>query len=78
MAIYPIIDGMPLRILRERKGVDYQSGYGLINCFRAVKEVLRRKAIREGKDPKPYKGRIPGDEIDTSDIGETLDQPVLQ
>lgn len=28
------------------KGVDYQTGHGLINCHAAVKEVLRRKALR--------------------------------
>ncbi len=27
-------------------GVDYETGYGLINCHAAVKEVLRRKALR--------------------------------
>ncbi|MGJ8723172.1 MAG: S8 family serine peptidase [Roseibacillus sp.] len=27
-------------------GVDYETGHGLINCHKAVKEVLRRKALR--------------------------------
>ena len=27
-------------------GVDYETGYGLINCYAAVKEVLRRKKER--------------------------------
>ena len=29
-------------------GYDYQTGHGLINCHAAVKEVLRRKALRNG------------------------------
>jgi len=47
-----------------KPGVDYETGHGLINCYRAVKEVLRRKAIREGTDPAPYTGRVAGDELD--------------
>jgi hypothetical protein len=47
----------------EAKGVDYQSGYGLINIYRAVKQVLYRKALREGKDPSPYEDCVE-DEID--------------
>lgn len=43
------------------KGVDYQTGHGLINSYRAVKEVLRLKAIREGRDPSAYTGRVKGD-----------------
>ena len=54
------------------KGVDAQTGHGLINCYRAVKEVLRRKAIREGGDPKPYTGRKSGDELDLSAEKEKL------
>lgn len=53
-------------------GVDYQTGYGLINCYRAVKEVLRRKAIREGKDPKAYTGREANDTLDLAAIKKTL------
>lgn len=45
------------------EGVDHQTGHGLLNCYRAVKEVLRRKAIREGKDPAPYTGREEGDQL---------------
>jgi hypothetical protein len=45
-------------------GYDSQTGHGLINAFRAVKEVLRRRAIREAKDPDPFTGRQPGDELD--------------
>ncbi|HIA20696.1 MAG TPA: hypothetical protein EYN03_06015 [Planctomycetes bacterium] len=44
-------------------GIDGQTGHGLINCYRAVKEVLRRKALREGRDPAAYTGREPGDEL---------------
>ena len=54
------------------KGVDAQTGHGLINCYRAVKEVLRRKAIREGRDPKPYTGRESGDEVDLAAEKEKL------
>ncbi len=50
------------------KGFDMQTGHGLINTFRAVKEVLRRKALREGQDPKPYQGRSPGDELDIQQL----------
>lgn len=32
-------------------GFDSSTGHGLINCYQAVKEVLRQKAIREGRDP---------------------------
>ncbi len=46
------------------KGYDHETGHGLINCFRAVKEVLRRKAKREGKSTKPFEGREKGDELD--------------
>ena len=28
------------------KGTDYETGHGLINCYAATKEVLRRKALR--------------------------------
>lgn len=28
------------------EGVDYETGYGLINCYEAVKEVIRRKDLR--------------------------------
>jgi hypothetical protein len=45
------------------QGVDDETGHGLINCYRAVKEVLRRKAVRESADPKPFEGREPGDQL---------------
>ena len=54
------------------EGVDAQTGHGLINCYRAVKEVLRRKALREGRDPKAYTGREPGDEVDLAAEKEKL------
>lgn len=54
------------------KGVDDETGHGLINCFRAVREVLRRKAEREGGDTEPYAGRKPGDELDVAALKERL------
>ena len=54
------------------KGVDYQTGHGLINCFRAVREVLRRKNLRDGSDPQPYEGRQPGDELDLAALKRLL------
>ncbi|MCH2580805.1 MAG: S8 family serine peptidase, partial [Planctomycetes bacterium] len=54
------------------EGVDAQTGHGLINCYRAVKEVLRRKALREGRDPKAYTGRESGDEVDLAAEKEKL------
>ena len=54
------------------EGVDYQTGHGLINCYRAVKEVLRRKAVREGKDPAPYTSQSNGDVIDPEAIRKAL------
>lgn len=32
-------------------GFDSSTGHGLINCYHAVKEVLRQKGIREGRAP---------------------------
>ena len=49
-------------------GFDAQTGHGLINCYHAVREVLRRKAIREGGDRAPFTGPEPGDEIDVEKI----------
>lgn len=48
------------------EGPDDQTGHGLINCYRAVREVLRRKAVREGRNPAPWTGRTDGDEIDVA------------
>ncbi|MBI4245507.1 MAG: S8 family serine peptidase [Planctomycetes bacterium] len=42
-------------------GFDYQSGYGLVDAYEAVREVLKRKAIREGKDPTPYMSKNQND-----------------
>lgn len=53
-------------------GVDYQTGHGLINCYRSVKEVLRRKAIREGRDPAPWTGRSKGDQLDVRQLRQRL------
>ena len=54
------------------RGVDAQTGHGLINCYRAVREVLRLRALREGRDPAAYSGREPGDELDLAMIKERL------
>ena len=52
------------------EGVDDETGHGLINCYRAVKEVLRRKAVREGKPSSQYEGREDGDELDVKALRE--------
>jgi Subtilase family/PDZ domain len=54
------------------EGVDNETGHGLINCYRAVKEVLRRKAVREGRDASAYTGRTPGDTLDIKTIKDKL------
>jgi membrane-associated protease RseP (regulator of RpoE activity) len=54
------------------EGFDDETGHGLINAYRAVKEVLRRKAKREGKDAGPYTGREAGDELDRAALKEQL------
>ncbi len=56
----------------SEKGIDYETGHGLINCYRAVREVLRRKAEREGADTKPYTGREKGDELDVASLKERV------
>ena len=53
-------------------GVDDETGHGLINCYRAVKEVLRRKAIRDKQDPKPFEGREDGDVLDIASLQKKL------
>jgi hypothetical protein len=55
-----------------KPGVDYETGYGLINCYRAVKEVLRRKALRNGTVTKKYDGRVKGDTLDIAAIQAKL------
>ena len=59
-------------------GVDDETGHGLINCYRAVREVLRRKAIREGKDPKQFAGRQDGDTLDIESIKSKLKSAKVQ
>ena len=54
-------------------GDDPQTGHGLINAYRAVKEVLRRKAIREGQDPTPYTPQPEGDELDIQLVRKHLE-----
>jgi len=54
------------------KGFDYETGHGLINCYRAVKEVLRRKAKREGKSAGKYTGRKKGDVLDVRALAKEL------
>ena len=45
-------------------GFDSSTGHGLINCYRAVKEVLRQKAIRDGKDPSRYQQELAKGQFD--------------
>jgi membrane-associated protease RseP (regulator of RpoE activity) len=54
------------------KGVDDATGHGLINCYRAVREVLRRKAVRDGADPRRFTGRQKGDTLDIESIQARL------
>ena len=54
------------------RGIDYETGHGLINCYRSVKEVLRRKAIREGLDASRFTGREDGDELDIAALKKSL------
>ena len=58
-------------------GRDDETGYGLINVYRSVKEVLRRKAVREGQDDRPFRGREPGDELDVERIGRLAERVEL-
>jgi hypothetical protein len=60
------------------KGIDDATGHGLINCYRAVKEVLRRKAVRDGDDPKKYVGREDGDEVELQGLQEKLKTTCLK
>ena len=45
-------------------GFDSSTGHGLINCYRAVKEVLRQKAIRDGTDPSRYQQELANGQFD--------------
>jgi hypothetical protein len=65
-----IITSTSLDVASE--GIDDETGHGLINCYRAVKEVLRRKAVREGKDASKYEGRQVGDELDVKALRKRL------
>jgi len=56
----------------SEKGVDYETGHGLINCYRAVKEVLRRKCKREGTSTTRFVGREKGDELDVASLQQRL------
>jgi len=63
------------------EGVDYQTGHGLINSYRAVKEVLRRKAVRDGGDPSAYEGREDDDVLDPDALRDALEndaEPVFE
>lgn len=53
-------------------GIDPRTGHGLINCYRAVREVLRRKCVREGVDAKPYEGRQVDDALDPVALERSL------
>ncbi|MFP6904280.1 MAG: S8 family serine peptidase [Verrucomicrobiota bacterium] len=53
-------------------GLDDETGHGLINAYRAVKEVLRRRALREGRDPARFTGRCAGDELDVAALKKEL------
>jgi membrane-associated protease RseP (regulator of RpoE activity) len=61
----------------SKKGFDYETGHGLVNCYRAVKEALRRKAVREGRDAKRFEGRETGDTLDIPAVVKQL-QPQLR
>ena len=54
------------------QGIDDETGHGLINCYRAVREVMRRKAVREGRDPSPYEGRQENDQLDVQTLRKKL------
>lgn len=53
-------------------GLDDETGHGLINCYLAMKEILRRKAIREGQDPTPFEKREPSDALDIAALQKQL------
>jgi len=42
-------------------GFDASTGHGLINCYQAVREVLRLKASREGEDPAKFDQTVDSD-----------------
>ncbi len=58
-------------------GVDDETGHGLINCYRAVKEVLRRKALREGRDPSPFAPDAAQDRLNVDRIRKLAEKSVM-
>lgn len=57
-------------------GRDDETGHGLINCYRAVKEVLRRKAIREGRDATRF-AEDPADHLSIDDLQKLVGDAYL-
>jgi Subtilase family/PDZ domain len=62
----------------SKKGFDHETGHGLVNCYRAAREVLRRKAVREGKDARAYTGRIKDDVLDIPALEKELKDVVVR
>ena len=58
-------------------GYDYQTGHGLINCHAAVREVLRRKAIRMGQDSAQYNPKGTKDSMEHRQATQTQGKPSL-
>lgn len=58
-------------------GYDYQTGHGLINCYAAVREVLRRKAIRNGENTSIYSPTVPKDATEHRRAAQTQTKPTL-
>ncbi len=58
-------------------GYDYQTGHGLINCHAAVKEVLRRKTLRKGKNASQYAPSGTQDTTDHRQAARTQAEPAL-
>ena len=59
------------------EGYDYQTGHGLIDCYRAVKEVLRRKAVRDGTDASMYAASDSKNNVDDQLAAMSKIKPVL-
>ena len=59
------------------EGYDYQTGHGLIDCYRAVKEVLRRKAVRDGTDASMYAASDSKNKVDDQLAAMSKIKPVL-
>ena len=58
-------------------GYDYQTGHGLINCYTAVREVLRRKALREGNTASQFASASPRDTAEHLQATRSPDKPAL-